>query len=564
MVRTIEHGDADIHHRIAGYNTVVHSFLNTGFHRSDVFFRNSAADNLVFELEAFAGLQRSQFQPAVTILAFTTGLTNEFAFALYALADGFSVGYLRVTHSAVYVEFSLQTVNNDIQVKFAHTGNNGLGRFSVSADTERRIFFSQFSQGDAHLFLVSFRLRFDGYGNNRFREDHGFQDNRSFFIAQGVTGAGVFQANSSSDIAGIYIIDFRSVVGVHTQDTANTFSLVFVGVVYIGASAQSAGVNAEESQTTNIGVGSDFEGQSCERLVIIGRPFFFFAGFRVRTFDRRYIQRRRHVVDDGIQQRLYAFILVGRTAGYREQLALASHFPDSPFDFFFRQVFAFQVFHHQVIVAFSNSFQQDGTILLCFFYILFRDGFEFFILAQLIPIYNSLHLNQVDNPFEAVFSTDGQLNGYCVGTQAILHHLDYVEEVCAGSVHFVYICNTGNVIFFRLTPYGFRLRFNTAFSTEHSHGAVQYTQGPFYFYSEVHVARGVDDVDGMSFPMAGRSSGSNRNTTFLFLYHPVHGGSAIVNFTDLVNLAGVEQDTFSGSSFTGIDVSHDADVSDFL
>ena len=64
--------------------------------------------------------------------------------------------------------------------------------------------------------------------------------------------------------------------------------------------------------------------------------------------------------------------------------------------------------------------------------------------------------------------------------------------------------------------------------------------------------------------MASRSSGSNRNTTFLFLDHPVHGSSAIMDFTDLMSLAGVEQDTFRGRSFTSIDVSHDADVSDFI
>jgi len=37
-----------------------------------------------------------------------------------------------------------------------------------------------------------------------------------------------------------------------------------------------------------------------------------------------------------------------------------------------------------------------------------------------------------------------------------------------------------------------------------------------------------------------------------------------MDFTDFVSLTGVEQDPFRGRSFTGIDVSHDADVSDFI
>jgi hypothetical protein len=33
-----------------------------------------------------------------------------------------------------------------------------------------------------------------------------------------------------------------------------------------------------------------------------------------------------------------------------------------------------------------------------------------------------------------------------------------------------------------------------------------------------------------------------------------------VHFTDFVSQTGVEQDTFGGSGFTGIDVSHDANI----
>ncbi len=353
-------------------------------------------------------------------------------------------------------------------------------------------------------------------------------------------------------------------VGVHPQDTADPFSLVFVGVIDIGAGGQGTGVHSEECQTAYIGVSGNLEGQSREGSLVIGRPFFFFPGFRVGPFDGGNIQRRRHVVDDGIQQRLYAFVLVGRTAGHREELALAGHLPDGGLDFFFRQVFAFQIFFHQIVIAFCNGFQQDLTVFLGFFHVFFRDGFEFFILAQFVPVNNGLHLHQVDQTHEAVFSAHGNLDGNRIGTQTVFHHLDYVEEVGPGGVHFVHISDTGNIVFFRLTPYGFGLGFNTALGAEYSHRAIQYTQGTFYFNGEVNVARGVDDVNGMAFPMAGRSSGSNRNTTFLFLYHPVHGGSPIMNFTDLVSLAGVEQDTFRGRSFTGIDVSHDTDVSDFI
>ena len=58
---------------------------------------------------------------------------------------------------------------------------------------------------------------------------------------------------------------------------------------------------------------------------------------------------------------------------------------------------------------------------------------------------------------------------------------------------------------------------------------------------EVNVSRRVNDVYAVlvvllihTCPKAGRSRRSNGNTAFLFLLHPVHGGSTIMNFTDFM------------------------------
>ena len=59
----------------------------------------------------------------------------------------------------------------------------------------------------------------------------------------------------------------------------------------------------------------------------------------------------------------------------------------------------------------------------------------------------------------------------------------------------------------------------------------------------------------------GGSSGRNRNAALLLLGHPVHGSSALVGLANFIIDACVKQDTLCGGSFTGIDVSHDADVS---
>lgn len=79
--------------------------------------------------------------------------------------------------------------------------------------------------------------------------------------------------------------------------------------------------------------------------------------------------------------------------------------------------------------------------------------------------------------------------------------------------------------------------------------------------------RGVDDVQTIRFvlhfhatPEGGRGSGGNRDTAFLFLFHPVHGGGTIVHFTNLVVHAGVEQNAFGRGGLARVNVGRDADV----
>src|SRR5665213_707386 len=46
----------------------------------------------------------------------------------------------------------------------------------------------------------------------------------------------------------------------------------------------------------------------------------------------------------------------------------------------------------------------------------------------------------------------------------------------------------------------------------------------------------------------------------LLLDHPVHGGRALVDLTDLVVLAGVVEDPLGGGGLARVDVGHDPDV----
>ena len=172
--------------------------------------------------------------------------------------------------------------------------------------------------------------------------------------------------------------------------------------------------------------------------------------------------------------------------------------------------------------------------------------------------------DKVDNSAESVFFADGKADGNGVGLQSVFHHLYGVVEVSAVDIHFVYVRDTRNVIFVRLTPYRFGLRFNAALGAESRHGSVENSQRSFNFDGEVNVSRSIDDVNSVAFPETSGSGRTNRYTSFLFLYHEVHRCGSVVNFAEFMSLSRVEKNTLGRSSLTRVDVRHDTDVSGML
>ena len=74
------------------------------------------------------------------------------------------------------------------------------------------------------------------------------------------------------------------------------------------------------------------------------------------------------------------------------------------------------------------------------------------------------------------------------------------------------------------------------------------------------MTRGVDDVDAMVPPKTGCGSRRDGDAALLFLLHPIHGGGAIMDFTNFVATASIEQNTFCGRGLTGVDMRHNTDI----
>jgi len=114
----------------------------------------------------------------------------------------------------------------------------------------------------------------------------------------------------------------------------------------------------------------------------------------------------------------------------------------------------------------------------------------------------------------------------------------------------------------RGTPYRFGLRLHASHGVEHRDRAVEDAQRALDLNGEVHVPGRVDDVDGVAEPVRGGRGRRDRDAALLLLLHPVHGGRALMDLTQLVVDAGVEQDPLGGRRFARVDMRHDPDVAD--
>ena len=565
MVGTEDQSDLHVHNREAGEHTGLQGVLNTLVDGRNVFLRNHAAGDRVDELVTLfrVGLD---FDHAVTVLAAATGLLGVLQVGLAGLRDRFAVGNLRLADVGVHVELADQTVNDDVQMQFAHARDEGLAGFFVALHAEGRVFLRQLVERGGESVTVGLRLGFDGDFDDRFRNIEGFEHHGALFVADRVAGGGKLHAHEGHDVAGAGGLDVLTLVGVHTEQAAKAFLLAGVGVVQRGAGFDHARVDTEEGQVAHEGVGSQLEHETGERfLVRAGADDFFFRLVGVVAHHLIDIERRRQVVHNGVEQRLHADVTERGAAQDGHDALTDGTLADAGIDFLDGQFMAFEVLFHQFFIFFRHGVQQLKALFFVEILEILRDftigdlkALGFFFEAD------GAAIDEVDNAVELVFRTDRDLEADGLRLQAVADHVHAAEEVGADAVHLVDEADTGHAVTVGLAPHGFGLGFHAGDGVEHGHGTVEHAQGTFHFDGEVNVAGGVDDVDLVIKPETSRRGGSDGDTAFLLLRHPVHRSAALVGFADFVVFAGVVQDTFGRRGLTGIDVSHDADVPHFF
>ena len=173
-------------------------------------------------------------------------------------------------------------------------------------------------EGLAHLVLVGLGLRLDGDVDDRLGELHLLEHDGGLVVGERVAGAGVLQADAGDDVAGPGDVEVLPVVGVHEEDAADPLLLAGAGVEHRAALLELARVDPEVGELA-VGIGDDLEGEGGEGLVDVGLALELLLALRVHAVGGRQVERRRHVVDDGVEQGLDALVLERRAGEHRHE-----------------------------------------------------------------------------------------------------------------------------------------------------------------------------------------------------------------------------------------------------
>ena len=560
MERTVDERRLDVHRREARVGARLERLADPGIDRLDVLARDRAADDLVDELVARPALPWLELDHGVAVLALAAGLADEPAVAVGWAADGLAIRHLRPADVRRDLELADHPVHQDVEMQLAHPGDERLAALGIGLDPERGVFLGEPLQGDAQLVLVGLGLRLDLDLDDRLGERHGLEDHRVVGVGQRVAGVRLLEPDGRGDIARVDLLDLFAVIRVHLEDATDPLLAILGGVVDVRARLERAGVDPEEDQLADERVGRDLERQCAEGLAVVDGAQDLGVGARVLADDRRNVERRGQEVHDRVEDRLDALVAQRRAGEDRHDLVLQGREAKAVQDLGLAQVVAFEELVGQLVVRLRDGFDEDLAVPASLGEHVGRDVDHVDGLAAVVAVQDRLHADQVDDALEALLDADRDLDRHGIGAEPVLDHVDAAPEIGAGAVELVDEADPRHLVAVGLAPDRLGLGLDTGHAVEDHDRAVEHAEAALDLDREVHVPGRIDDVDAMVVPEAGRCSRGDRDPALLLLGHPVHGGRALMDLAELVDLLRVEEDPLGDGGLARVDMGDDSDV----
>ena len=380
-------------------------------------------------------------------------------------------------------------------------------------------------------------------------------------IGQRVAGEALLEADGRGDVARVDLLDLLAVVGVHLQDAADALLAVLRGVVHVRARLEGPRVHAEERELADERVGRDLERERAEGLLVVRGAQDFDVCPRVLADDRRDVEGRGQEVHDRVEHRLDALVLQSGAGEDRHDLVLEGRRggarAGSPARSAPRPRGTCASARRRLSATASTSASR------CFFASAASSA-GMSTTSIVLPRSSRYRIAciRIRSMTPLKFSSDpiGIWIGTALAPRRSLIIADAAPEVGAGPVELVDEADPRHAVAVGLAPDRLGLGLDAGDAVEDDDRAIEHAKAALDLDGEVHVPGRIDDVDAMIVPEAGRSSRGDRDPALLLLGHPVHGGRALMDLTELVDLLRVEEDPLGDGGLARIDMGDDSDV----
>ena len=149
-----------------------------------------------------------------------------------------------------------------------------------------------------------------------------------------------------------------------------------------------------------------------------------------------------------------------------------------------------------------------------------------------------------------------------MGRQEPLNLRQHASRVRALAVGFVQEEQRRNPLLLQGLEEGLRMGLHAFNGADHHHCRVQRPQGTLHLGGKIHVAGGVNEVDGRIPPVKADAGGLDGNTPALLYGQIIGVGRALVHTADATDGPGMHQQLLGKGRLARVHVGKDADVSD--
>ena len=562
MVGTVVEFGGEAYYREAGENALLDVVAKALFNGGDEVARYNAADNGIFEDELGIGgiVIGTELDDDVAELAVSAGLLLMAAAYVDLLADGLTVRDFGILQDALYAELGSKLLGGNFDVKFAQTGEQGLGGLNILGDGEGRVFFDQTVESGEDLVFFAGLLGVNCHGDAGSRELdvsilHGLVG-----VAKGVTSRYGTELGEGADVAGDNLGGGVGLLAEHEVNGAGLFSLLGIGIVKVGFGGKNAGIDLKKAQLTNEGVGKGLEDLSGEGLIIGAGAGFLIAGLGVNAFDNL-VSGRGHEVDDEVEEHVDADAIEGVEAYNGNDGAVSNTLAQTQHGVFGRKFHFLEELFHELFIGAGRGFHEGFAVGFDLGGYVGGSGnfFEGFSFAGVgFSIENGSNANEL-----ALFNdrnNDGRYGSAVLGRDGFQR----LFEVGVFTGHIVDDEHTGRMVLFALGPGLFSAYIQAADSANSDESGFANAQRAHHFTGEIEEAGNVDEVNLGFFVLQRRERGGDGNLTANLFRIVVRGGGAVFNAALTVDRAGGEEHSFYQRGLTFAAVTKYGDIANVL